>query len=426
MYPLSSYHSLGQTLCPTELCTISRRYHQCQPTLAFLDIKSAYDTVGRSFIWRKLQPYLSPALLGSLRNLFDNVQIEVLINNTVSSRFLPVTDVLQGSILSPFLHSIYINDLPNLLRPQLLVLGDLQNATDVAPLYADDMATVVIVASAMDEHVYTLSDASLPHEDSFSYLGISIKPGGSIDVSALVHENTTKARKSMNQIAIIGVNAKGFNHLLFIRFHVQMIRSQLEYGLAISTLSIGHLKKLEACQTECNSRIFGDSHRSSPKVMMHLVQQPSMTDRARILQTKFLIRSLQLPDDTLLQRLLSHIKTSASRSTWYKLTANPLWKECFPVWDVLDRPTFNKLKLQFFEDSYEALCAGPNLTQVFLRWRLGWLPGGIPRPCVYHPLEKLTRKHGIECLDMHSRLQMPLSVEDHLSYVLNHLPVRKS
>ncbi|CEP14648.1 hypothetical protein [Parasitella parasitica] len=218
----------------------------------------------------------------------------------------------------------------------------------------------VIVAPALDEQIYTLYDTPSPREDSFSYLGIPIKPGGFIDVSALVHDNTTNAKKSMDQIATIGVNAKGFNHLLSIRFYVQLIRSQMEYGLAISTSSLTHLKKLEACQTECIRRIFGGSRRSSTEVMLHLVQQPSMTDRARILQTEFLIHSLQLPDDTLLQRLLPHIKTSASLSTWYKLTANPLWKDCFPVLDVLDRPIFNKLKPQFLEDSYEALCAGPN------------------------------------------------------------------
>ncbi|KAG1398723.1 hypothetical protein G6F58_011261 [Rhizopus delemar] len=43
-------------------------------------------------------------------------QIEVLLGNTKSSRFSPKTGVLQGSILSPFLYPIYINQLPSLLR----------------------------------------------------------------------------------------------------------------------------------------------------------------------------------------------------------------------------------------------------------------------------------------------------------------------
>ncbi|CEP10834.1 hypothetical protein [Parasitella parasitica] len=56
-----------------------------------------------------------------------------------------------------------------------------------------------------------------------------------------------------------------------------------------------------------------------------------MMDRARILQTKFLIRPLHL-----------------------------LQIDSQPTLDDLDRPTFNKLKLQLLEDSYEALCAGPS------------------------------------------------------------------
>ncbi|CEP10654.1 hypothetical protein [Parasitella parasitica] len=76
----------------------------------------------------------------------------------------------------------------------------------------------------------------------------------------------------MNRIATIGVSAKGFNHLLSIRFYVQMIRSQMEYGLAISILSFGHLKKLEACQTECIRRIFGGSRRLSTKLKLQLFE----------------------------------------------------------------------------------------------------------------------------------------------------------
>ncbi|KAG1040092.1 hypothetical protein G6F43_012360 [Rhizopus delemar] len=78
-----------------------------KPIIAFLDIKSAYDTVDRNYIWDVLQPYISPPLLGLLRNLFDEVQIEVLLSNATSRRFHPKTGVLQGSILSPYLYSIY-------------------------------------------------------------------------------------------------------------------------------------------------------------------------------------------------------------------------------------------------------------------------------------------------------------------------------
>ncbi|KAG1516921.1 hypothetical protein G6F45_010882 [Rhizopus arrhizus] len=112
--------SLDKALCLAEICTILRRHHSITPVLAFLDIKSAYDTVDRCYIWKNLENNSPAPLIGLLRNLFDEVQIEVLLNNAASSRFSPVTGVLQGYILSPFLYSIYINDLPKLLRPQPL------------------------------------------------------------------------------------------------------------------------------------------------------------------------------------------------------------------------------------------------------------------------------------------------------------------
>ncbi|KAG1322633.1 hypothetical protein G6F62_010134 [Rhizopus arrhizus] len=57
-----------------------------------------------------------------------------------------------------------------------------------------------------------------------------------------------------------------------------------------------------------------------------------------------------------------------------------------------------------------------------VRWRLGWLPGGAPKPCIYHPNDMFTRSHAICCLHMHRRLQMPLTVPDPLSFLINKLP----
>ncbi|KAG1443425.1 hypothetical protein G6F46_012007 [Rhizopus delemar] len=112
--------AIDQALCLAEIYYILRSNHHTKPVLAFLDIKSAYDTVDRNYIWEILQPYISPLLLGLLRNLFDEVQIEVLLSNATSRRFHPKTGVLQGSILSPYLYSVYINQLPVYLRRQAI------------------------------------------------------------------------------------------------------------------------------------------------------------------------------------------------------------------------------------------------------------------------------------------------------------------
>jgi hypothetical protein len=60
-----------------------------------------------------------------------------------------------------------------------------------------------------------------------------------------------------------------------------------------------------------------------------------------------------------------------------------------------------------------------------IRWRMDWLPGGRPKPCIYHPHDLLTRSHAITCLHMHHRLLMPSTVSNPLSYLLNLLPTSR-
>ncbi|KAG1272156.1 hypothetical protein G6F57_013195 [Rhizopus arrhizus] len=69
----------------------------------------------------------------------------------------------------------------------------------------------------------------------------------------------------------------------------------MEYGLAVSVLNLGHLKKLESHQNKFIRRIFSASFRPSVKAMYHLVQQPSMSDHTSIMQAKPLKRSTDLP-----------------------------------------------------------------------------------------------------------------------------------
>ncbi|KAG1241083.1 hypothetical protein G6F68_017036 [Rhizopus microsporus] len=64
--------ALDQALCLHELCRQHTIDHSGEPpVLAFLDIKSAYDTVDRAIVWRALETHVSEPMLGILQCLFD-------------------------------------------------------------------------------------------------------------------------------------------------------------------------------------------------------------------------------------------------------------------------------------------------------------------------------------------------------------------
>ncbi|ORE01087.1 hypothetical protein BCV72DRAFT_323117 [Rhizopus microsporus var. microsporus] len=227
---------------------------------------------------------------------------------------------------------------------------------------------------------YYLYGDLLPTRASFSYLGVPFCPGGCLNAFELLTNNINKSLATMNQLAMIGLNPNGLSRLLATRFYKQIVRSQLEYGLAISKVSSLLLDKLEDAQNTCLHRIFGGSCRSSIKVMLQLTKLPTMAEH-----------------DTLLIYLFPHIRLSTSHSQWYTISKMPLWKRCAQYTDILDKQLLKKTRLQYLY----------NTTR-----------------CLRHTSQLLTKQHAIYCLDMHHRLQIPKSIADHLSLLLNKLPTR--
>ena len=109
--------------------------------------------------------------------MLDDVQMEILLNNTASTRFSPVTGVLQVSILSSLLYSICINYLLRLLCPK--PLSENPPSTQMTSfltclLYADDAVLIadkdqmIDLLKACEDHSYRLgidgTQASMPYQ----------------------------------------------------------------------------------------------------------------------------------------------------------------------------------------------------------------------------------------------------------------------
>ena len=119
----------------------------------------AFDTVWRDGLWYKmLLNNINGKIYNIIHNMYDNIKSCIVYNNAVSDYFACDNGVRQGENLSPFLFSLFLNDLETFLQEKNIIgleslTEDLENQLDIylklfILLYADD--TVVLSESRSD------------------------------------------------------------------------------------------------------------------------------------------------------------------------------------------------------------------------------------------------------------------------------------
>lgn len=128
----------------------------------FIDFKQAFDTIWRAGLWRKLvQSRINGKCFKFIHNMYSNIKSKVTTNEGSSQFFNCNVGVRQGENLSPFLFSIFLNDLENYLRCNYVSGVDIGVTTDEIHiflklfilLYADD---TVIFSDNKDQLQYAL------------------------------------------------------------------------------------------------------------------------------------------------------------------------------------------------------------------------------------------------------------------------------
>jgi hypothetical protein len=87
--------------------------HECPDRIhIFLDIKAAYDRVPLGRLWQKLINLGAPRrLIALFQALLNNCTAQVVVNGTRTHPFVRKCGLMQGSLLSPLLFNVFINDL---------------------------------------------------------------------------------------------------------------------------------------------------------------------------------------------------------------------------------------------------------------------------------------------------------------------------
>ena len=119
----------------------------------FIDLKGAFDSVWRSGLLYKVQQFnITGKCFQLIKSMYDGIKSCVSINGKLSDFFPSNIGVRQGENLSPFLFTIFLNDLENFLSESNVKGVELEdnifNYLKIFLLYADD--TVILSESSSE------------------------------------------------------------------------------------------------------------------------------------------------------------------------------------------------------------------------------------------------------------------------------------
>ena len=325
----------------------------------FLDIEKAYDMVCRDALLLKLLRLgISGEMFNFIKSFLTNRTFQVRIDSSYSHTKKLENGLPQGSILSPILFSIMINDLPNVLTcPAALFADDCcfwEVGTNINQLNntvqknlnrvnewcskwgfkvskSKSAAVLFTRMRGVPNTSFNLDNTIIPIKSEFKYLGIVFQANGTYTQ----HTNyvVDKCKKRLNLLKAVKGSSWGAAKAPMLTLYRSLIRSVTDYGMQIfynSNNKNNH--KIEKIQNEA-FRLCTGALKSTPICsLQHACNE--LPPRVRYLQLSLLYRAH-------LQSFYAHPTLSVIQDSWFD------WFPDFPNYC-----SFNLLTKDFFADNF--------------------------------------------------------------------------
>lgn len=351
---------------------------------AFLDIKGAYDFVNREILWKKCeQKDIRGPKLKLLKSIFDHAEVAVRINGKQSRYVKMGRGLLQGSLLSPLLFNIFIDDLPKILRSGnkgVIIGGEKINSL----IYADDIVLISKTQTSLQKCLkacerhsrrngytfapekceiilpayqvitevtspITLANMELRHADTFNYLGIPITAKG-IDFKLMCQLRVDAAIKMSSYFKRIGCNGNGYPPIITRKILHSFVRPLMEYGLGLQLLLKRDRNKMDKAWVHIWKVNQSLPRSTSSLAILKTFRSPAMSYRNAKLNAAYLVRLQTMETPSLARNIFEQANAPARRYSKSNIVKksknNHIWSQA-QGW-LLEKRNYKNVKISSY------------------------------------------------------------------------------
>lgn len=257
----------------------------------YMDLAKAFDRIDHTILLDKLKQFpIDQCMINLIHSyLTDRVQV-VCVGGEKSDPIRPKSSVPQGTVLSPLLFALFINDLPALIKSNILLFADdlkifmkIKNMND-ARILQSDIQTIIDwcrrnILGLNVSKCYLLS-FTRRHDVTFQYFNYNINGNTLTRVNTMKDLGILFDSKLTFECHVNSIVKRSFSTLGFIsrslnkfkKLHTYMllyntyVRSIIEYCTPIwSPHQNTHIKAIERVQRRFTRTIYRKFHYPSEK-----------------------------------------------------------------------------------------------------------------------------------------------------------------
>ena len=260
----------------------------------FLDVRKAFDTVWIDGLLYKLFSDLgiNGKMWLAIKDLYTDVQAQVLCDGTLSRLFEIGQGTGQGRILAPFMYKVYINGLLRTLSDHCLAIS-INTLSLPSPSFADDVTLLALFPSFLKalmsicydysvtwryefnhskSEIVTFGETKPIHAQSLKkrewflgntlvdelseYKNLGVLKNCFNSFSSNIEDNIEKTRKKAGMIFSSDFDRRKTKPLVFIKFWKQACLPTLLFGAELFSITTSQSSKLERCQQWFLKKLF--------------------------------------------------------------------------------------------------------------------------------------------------------------------------